>query len=321
MASVFPRLLKAYRRHGLLVRTGLNPLYFADPDAGFTHFFRDHRTPLNVGGGLAPIEIHFLEDLFAGRYSPRNVLIIGNAFGWSTLALGLMLPRARVVAIDAGLEGDAPAEGADLTRRVAAEEGVDVRVVDALSPRDLPRVVKAEFDRPLDFVLVDGLHTNEQLARDFNAAASLSADSCVFLFHDVLHWHMVAGFDGLPVGSGRERRLLTRCASGMGIVFPSTLDHLAREAIEAYCDDTVDLVAFHASVGASARTAGPELASRLSRGWKQRRFGTAVICELEGKRDCADAELALAALESHDDAHVQLRIGDHYLDRGRWVEA
>jgi tetratricopeptide (TPR) repeat protein/predicted O-methyltransferase YrrM len=322
MASVFPRLLQAYRRHGFLIRTGLNPFYFNDPDAGFTHFLKDRRTPMNVGGGLAPVEIHFLECLFEGRYRPKNALVIGNAFGWSALALGLLVPRALVVAIDAGLEGNATAVGAELTRKIAAEEGVAVRVVDALSPRDLSWVVETEFGgAALDFVLVDGLHTNEQLVRDFDGAVPHASDACVFLLHDVLHWHMVAAFNGLLIGPTRERRLLTRCPSGMGIVFPSGIDRAARDAIDAYCDDTVDIAEFHASVGASERTPGPNLASRLSRGWRGRRLGMAATYEIEGKQDLAETELAHTALEGHADADAQFQLAAYHIDRGRWSEA
>ena len=322
MASVFPRLLKAYRRHGLLVRTGLSPLYFNDPDAGFTHFLKDPRTPVSVGGGLAPLEIHLLEDLFGGEYSPQNVLVIGNAFGWSALALGLMLPRALVVAIDAGLEGDATAVGAKLTRRIADEEGVAVRVVDALSPRDLGRIVETEFrGAALDFVLVDGLHTNEQLTRDFEGTVPYASPECVFALHDVLHWHMLAAFNRLPIGKARERRLLTRSPSGMGIVFPTGLDPAARDAIDAYCDDTVDLAELHASLGASEQTPGPNLVWRLSRGWRHRRLGTAAVHEIEGRPDLAVTELARAALDGHEDADLQFRIAVYHLDRGRYSEA
>ena len=209
MADVFVALLKVYRRHGFRIRTGLNPLYFGDSDAAFTRLFRDDGTPVSVGAGLAPQEIHFLECLFEGGFRPKNILIIGNAFGWSTNALALLSPDATVVAMDAGSEGKETRVGADLTRTIAAVDDLNVRVVEALSPRDVARVVAAEFgDGRVDFVLIDGLHTNEQLLRDFEAVAPHASADCVFVLHDVLNWHMLEAFHALDVGSDRERCIL-----------------------------------------------------------------------------------------------------------------
>lgn len=318
---VLARLLKAYRRHGFIARTGLNPLYFNDPDSPFTHFHRANGEPVHVGGGLAPQEIHFLECLCEGAFRPRNVLIIGNAFGWSALAIGLILPDARVVAIDAGIEGSATDQGAMLTRTIAAEECISVRVVTAWSPGDVAAVVASECDGPLDLVLVDGLHTNEQLARDFMGALPHASPGCVFVFHDVLHWHMVEAFNGLQLPPSYERRVLTRCPSGMGVVFPSALDETARDAINAFIDETVDIPAFHSSVEAREQAPGAELGRRLSRGWRMRRFAMADAYEIEGRADRAQQQIDLAEIEGATDRDVQLEVATRYIGRRRWVDA
>ena len=323
MADVFVTLLKAYRRHGFQIRTGLNPLYFGDPDAAFTRLFRDNGTPVNVGGGIAPQEIHFLECLFETGLRPRNILIIGNAFGWSATALGLLLPDATVVAMDAGLEGEAARVGADLTQTIAAEEGVDVRVVEAFSPQDVSRVVAAEFGATarVDFTLIDGLHTNEQLLRDFAAVASRATPDCVFALHDVLSWHMLDAFHHLDEGPGRERRILTRCPSGMGLVFPATIKSSTREVIDAFCDDTVDVAAFHHSVGASSEDPGPTLVDRLAPCWRSRRVAMAGMYEMDGETDLAEKEIALALHEGVGDAKTLSQIAACLIEQGRWQDA
>ncbi|MBS1817183.1 MAG: tetratricopeptide repeat protein [Acidobacteria bacterium] len=316
------RLLKAYRRHGFLARTGLNPRYFDDPDCPFTHFQRANGETMNVGGGLAPQEIHFLEGLCEGAYRPRRILIVGNAFGWSAIALGMILPESVIVAMDAGLEGSAAGLGASLTMQIASEEHLSVRVVDALSPRDVAQVVATEFGgEPLDLVLIDGFHANEQLTRDFAGALPHASPSCVFVFHDVLHWHMVDAFKKLPIPASHERRILTRCPSGMGVVFPSTLDAAARDAIDAFCDETVDLAAFHASLGADDAHAGPPLRARLSRGWRMRHLGMASTYEMEGDPERAEEQIRLAAEDAAGDAEVLVRIAVHLMERDRWEDA
>ena len=319
---VLARLLKAYRRHGFVARTGLNPLYFNDPDSPFTHFQCANGEPVHVGGGLAPQEIHFLECLCEGGYRPRNVLIIGNACGWSALALGLILPEARIVAIDAGIEGSATDIGATLTRTIAAEEHVSVRVVTAWSPKDVASVVASECDGgPIDLVLVDGLHTNEQLARDFMGVVSHASSTCVFVFHDVLHWHMLEAFNGLELPPSYERRVLTRCPSGMGVVFPSGIDEVAKDAIDAFSDNTVDLAVFLASLDADEQDPGPALSQRLSRGWRMRRFGMAKTYEMEDQFELAQEQVALAAAEGANDRDVLFEVASHHMSGDRWADA
>ena len=319
---ILSRLLKAYRRHGFVARTGLNPLYFNDPDSPFTHFQSANGEGVPVGGGLAPQEIHFLECLCEGGYRPRHVLIIGNAFGWSALALGLILPEARIVAIDAGIEGSATDIGGTLTRTIAAEEHVSVRVVTAWSPKDVASVVASECDgEPLDLVLVDGLHTNEQLARDFLGVVPHASSTCVFVFHDVLHWHMLEAFNGLQLPPSYERRVLARCPSGMGVVFPSGIDEVAKDAIDAFSDETVDLTVFLASLDADDQKPGPALGSRLSRGWRMRRFGMANTYEIDDQRELAQEQIALAAQEGANDRDVLLEVAAHHVKGERWLEA
>ena len=319
---VLARLLKAYRRHGFVARTGLNPLYFNDPDSPFTHFQYESGESVPVGGGLAPQEIHFLECLCEGGYRPRNVFIIGNAFGWSALALGLILPEARIVAMDAGIEGSATDIGATLTRTIAAEEHLLVRVVTAWSPKDVASVVASECDgEPLDLVLVDGLHTNEQLARDFMGAFPHASSTCVFVFHDVLHWHMLDAFAGLQLPPSYERRVLTRCPSGMGVIFPSGMDQIAKDAVDAFSDETVDLAVFLASVSGNDQEPGPALSQRLSRGWRMRRFGMAHTYEMEDQPDLAQEQVALAAAEGANDRDVLLEVAAHHMKGERWAEA
>src|SRR5207249_4304008 len=180
------RLISFYAAHGLHVRTGLNPHHFRDHrDAPFTAIYRNGKI-LSTGGGIALQEVYFFECLFA-EYQPASILVIGNAFGWSTLLLSLLNPRARVVALDAGIEGEDTDFGIDLTNRIAKDNGLAVEVVKGSSPQDVEGVVSGRMRQGVDFVFVDGLHTELQQELDYQAAARHRSPDGAFVFHDVVN--------------------------------------------------------------------------------------------------------------------------------------
>src|SRR6266852_2813801 len=128
-------LVALYDSRGIEISTGLSPWHFDNLAlANFTWFIRDGRSMTN-GFGIAMQEIYFLECLFE-RFRPRRIFAIGNSTGWSSFALALANPQARVVAIDAGFDRNALA-GIEFTNAVAAAEGLDLRAVRAVSPQDV----------------------------------------------------------------------------------------------------------------------------------------------------------------------------------------
>src|SRR5579863_3222173 len=123
-APILARLVRLYESRGIDIATGLNPTHFSNyPLAPFTWFFRDGESLTN-GLGIGMQEIYFFECLFA-RFHPERIFVIGNSAGWSTLALALTNPSARVLAIDAGLDRNS-LQGIEFTNRIAAEEGLTV---------------------------------------------------------------------------------------------------------------------------------------------------------------------------------------------------
>jgi hypothetical protein len=134
-------LVKMYNAQGIDICTGLN---LDDPSAPFTRFIKDGRSITN-GYGVALQEIYLLESVF-GAYQPNNVLIIGNSLGWSTLAISLLLPDSRVVAIDAGFDENSLL-GLDLTNKMAVSAGLKkLRAVKGVSPKDVGAIVDSELD-------------------------------------------------------------------------------------------------------------------------------------------------------------------------------
>ena len=132
---ILARLTNLYESRGIRVATGLNPSHFDNfPLAPFTWFIKDGASLTN-GLGIALQEIYFAECLFE-RFHPRRIFVIGNSSGWSTFALALLNPSAKIVAIDAGFDKNA-LEGIEFTNSVAAQEGLSARAVQGISPRDV----------------------------------------------------------------------------------------------------------------------------------------------------------------------------------------
>ena len=214
---IIGRLAAIYRSRGIDIVTGLNPSHFDNfPLAPFTWFVRDGESLTN-GLGIASQEIYFLECLFA-RYRPARLFAIGNAMGWSTLALGLLNPDATVLAIDAGLDRNALA-GIDFTNGAAAAEGLRVTVRRGRSPEDVARVLADEEMAPVDFAFIDGHHTREQVALDFAAIRPHAAPNCVYLFHDVTTFALAPAIEQVAAANGLGWHLLPGTSSGMALAY------------------------------------------------------------------------------------------------------
>jgi hypothetical protein len=225
---ILKRLTDIYESRGIRISTGLNPCHFGNlPAAAFTWFIKDGESMTN-GLGIAMQEVYFLECLFA-RLRPRSVFIIGNSAGWSSLALALLNPQARCVAIDAGFDRNA-LEGLDFTNRVAAEERLDLRAVKAVSPEGVAGVVAEHLTDRIDFAFIDGYHTVEQVVRDFAAVREHAAPECVYLFHDVHEFKLGPGIAEIVAKSGLASDLLLGTPSGMAIIYdPARQPFLADE--------------------------------------------------------------------------------------------
>ena len=215
---IIGKLVEMYRAQGIDICTGLASHDFNDlPTAPFTRFYKNGRS-MTDGLGVAMQEIYLLENLLR-VYQPRHVLIIGNSLGWSTLAMSLLLPESRIVAMDTGLD-ETSRYGPGLTNRMAACAGLqNLRAVQGVSPQDVAAVVDSELDGRVDFAFIDGLHTNEQVVLDFQAIALKAAKEAVYLFHDV---HLLILYDGIrriEQLAGRKAQSLRATPSGMMLLY------------------------------------------------------------------------------------------------------
>lgn len=226
---IIAELVELYRSEGIAISTGLPPHRFGGyGGAPFTWFLKDGQSLTN-GLGIAMQEVYLLEHLFAA-FQPRRALVIGNAFGWSTLAIAALLKGGQVVAIDSGSDRNSLA-GLELTNRLAARGKLPAKAVKGMSPGDVATIVDTTLGGPVDFAFIDGLHTGAQVVLDYTAVRTKAAADAVYLFHDVQEFGLGAGIAEIERLAGLKATMLAATQSGMAMLFdPARHSGLARAA-------------------------------------------------------------------------------------------
>jgi predicted O-methyltransferase YrrM len=225
--TILPELIDIYSRAGYRPLTGYNPYHFAGwMDAPFTTFLKDnaaHGSP-----GMALQEVMVLEG-FADYLTPANILIIGNSYGCSTIALSLIFPHAKVLALDPSEEGN------ELTRRLVKNNGLKVVVASGKSPDDVARLRKEHLSGPADLVLIDAIRTNEAMLTDFRACRPEAKDDTIWVFHDVLNWNMVEAFNTIRQEASLKGSVMTRTPSGVAVAWKTAPKEFERY-VAVFCD-------------------------------------------------------------------------------------
>jgi predicted O-methyltransferase YrrM len=209
--SILPKLMRMYVQAGYQPLTGYNSFFFQNYMAApFTKLLKEGKAISEWG--LALQEIMFLEH-FGTYLKPTRILVVGNAEGWSTIALSLIFPEAKVV----GIDPDSP--GNMLTNQIARVNALPVQAVDASSPGDVKAVCDRFLGGPIDFALIDGMHKPDNMTADFEAVRACATADAVFVFHDVMMWGLVDAFNAIREKHGLQGRVLTRTPSGMAVAW------------------------------------------------------------------------------------------------------
>lgn len=232
---VIDTLVAAYAAEGFAVSTGLNPTVFHNlHSVPFTWLVRDG-VEVADGLGIALPEIYLLECLAAVRPA-KSVLVIGNSFGWSTLALALAQPQARVVGLDSAADRYS-LEGLALTARLAERLDLPhVFPVRGTSPGDISATVEERLAGTVDLALVDGHHTSEQIVAEYRAIRPFLTADAMVLFHDVQYTGLQSGFNTIVEESGWQGTILHATPSGIGFLTDEPSPALAR-VIAAFAVD------------------------------------------------------------------------------------
>jgi predicted O-methyltransferase YrrM len=228
-------LVAAYAAEGFAVSTGLNPTVFHNlHSVPFTWLVRDG-VEVADGLGISLPEIYLLECLAAVQPA-ESILVIGNSFGWSTLALALAQPQARVVGLDSAADRYS-LEGLELTARLAERLGLDhVSPVRGTSPADIPATVEERLGGQIDLAFVDGYHTSHQIVAEYRALRPFLTPNAMVLFHDVQYTGLQPGFDIIVEESGWQGTMLHATPSGIGFLTDDPSPALAR-VIAAFATD------------------------------------------------------------------------------------
>ncbi len=198
--------------------------------------YRDAETPL-TGSSIGEDEIRLLFDLVS-LGAPRSAYVIGHAFGLSTFTLALAAAGAcRVFAIDSWSEG----ADSDAARRlseelIASRPGLSVvRLTSGRSPDDTPRAL-ATLDSPLGLLLIDGEHTDEAAAADFDGARPHLDQRTICLWHNVDQTAEAFRSARLPAGTPQwDRRFVLRSYGPLGIAYSSAEHPWLDPYLDAHC--------------------------------------------------------------------------------------
>lgn len=181
------------------------------------------RSMSSKGGGVNISEIFLFQTLADLKYPIKNIFIIGNAFGFSTILLSLMFPQAKVIAIDAGCEGKDNMKGIELTNTICKKHNLDAAVEYGFSPQNTKEVIQKHFgSNKIDLCFIDGLHTNEQLLLDFEESQKYCHTDTLYFMHDVINWKMQEAFQKIQekIATTHKSDILWRTQSGMALSVP-----------------------------------------------------------------------------------------------------
>lgn len=182
---MLPKVIEAYRSHGFDVSMGSPsclPSSLVERSTG---------RRLSTGGGIS-VSDAFLFSSLARMFSPQTIFVVGNAFGLSTFVLADSFAEAQLDVIDAEAEGGDNARGSTITRKIAQEYFPKVQLTTGYSPQDIPRACRSA---KYQMAFIDGLHTNEQMVKDFVGITSRLDEQCVVVFHDVASHQMFDGWE------------------------------------------------------------------------------------------------------------------------------
>ena len=216
--EVFSKMNSLYKRQGLQILGGYSD-FLVPPESGAPfNFVADDTSLKSTSGGIANDEATFLYGIC--RYlEPKNILIIGNSYGVSTVFLSLSNLDSNVVALD-----KYRVSGNSLTRELLKELGAKI-VLEASTPDDLVHIIEAHMDGVVDLCLIDAVHTDEVQTAEFKILQNYMSSRSVIVFHDVVSTDLMKSFNELQsINSDFKFLLVTKTSSGLGLALKGEID-------------------------------------------------------------------------------------------------
>jgi len=177
--SIYEDIVELYKGENYSIKTsGWGPYHIIDG--------------LSTGGGVTQLEVDYFNQ-YADEFPNPKIFIVGNAFGFSTFMFSKIFKNASIDVIDAEIEGSENKLGSEITRNIASKNNLDINLTIGFSPDDTPRARRYE---RYDIVFIDGLHSNEQLIKDFDGIKNhLNQEKFICFMHDIRLFSMQRAFD------------------------------------------------------------------------------------------------------------------------------
>ena len=166
---------------------------------------------LCTSGGITNDEMSIIHSL-GQEIRPKNILIIGNAYGISTLFMSLTFPNSKLVAFD-----KFRTQGIEITKKLLKGEKKKI-VIKASTPEDLENIIFKYFKNNVDLIFVDAVHTDDMQSKEFEIYNKyLSKKSCV-IFHDIISCKLEKSFKNIKKKFVNYNfKLLNKSTNGLGI--------------------------------------------------------------------------------------------------------
>jgi predicted O-methyltransferase YrrM len=227
--NVFGELNSRYNKNGMSVMGGFCPALVDSLPSAKGNFIKKDNILLSSSAGISNEEAFIIHGL-CEQVKPKNILIIGNSYGFSTVFLALSNPDSNLLAFD-----KYRTEGIKVTNQVLS--GLDNKlVVEGSTPDDISPLVQKHFKgEKLDFVLIDAVHTNEMQIKEFNILKNLLSEQSVVVFHDVIKDDMIQSFELLKEENKKFNfRLINKSTTGLGVCFKSDVTKELRSYLDYF---------------------------------------------------------------------------------------
>jgi predicted O-methyltransferase YrrM len=212
LSFVFSEIYRRYADLNFEVFGGFSPYLSGSNKRTLGNYIANDELLMSSSGGIANDEATFMYGL-CEVMKPKNILVIGNSYGFSTLFLSLVNPNANLVAFD-----KFRTEGIKVTQKLL--DGLHHKnVIQASTPDDIPSIVSNYFpEKKIDFVLVDAVHTNEMQTAEFDVLKPYLNDNSIIIFHDVVSCDLLDSYHFLEKSNpNRIFRLMHKTSTGLAL--------------------------------------------------------------------------------------------------------
>ena len=206
-------LAECKRRYQALGLKVTGSFYFLGPMGHFSmnNYVLDQNEILCSSGSISNDEGNVLYEI-SQALEPKRILIIGNAYGFSTILLSLMNPTSKLIAFDKFRQN-----GIKVTNQLLHNSPQHI-AIQGSTPEDIGSIIENYLDGSCDLVLIDAVHTNEMQKAEFEILKSYLSEKSIIVFHDVLSCNLLESWDSISRENNNMKFfLISKSVSGVGL--------------------------------------------------------------------------------------------------------